>query len=200
MVMIKLEFPSTRVRQKYRYQHTYPHTPVNTSPEKPPVDLRTFNEALGAATAGDDTPTTVPKEYPVTVVNGDEDSAMDTLQNDPGFGDQTVREQAQEVIRSTKLGISSIEYRRRKRLVREAYQKCTLQTGDTCFPTHLADRNTYGKMIVVGVLKDFDEYGDAEWNENPLIVSASPMNDRNITINCSYNWLIATSGGRHGVC
>lgn len=93
--------------------------------------------------------------------------------------------------RAQKRGLSVEEYRKRVRIVAEASKACAFQHGDTGFPKFKKDYEKYGKMMVVGVVRHYDDWGTVEWDETaPYILTVSPLKDRNVTVNCTHGWLV----------
>lgn len=95
--------------------------------------------------------------------------------------------------RAAKKGLSITEYRRRIGLVARAQIGLALSIGDTVWPVKNADAIEHGQCMVRAICRHYDDYGDAEWNENPFILAVSPMKDRNHVINCTGNWVTRTA-------
>lgn len=92
--------------------------------------------------------------------------------------------------RAAKRGLSTEEYRRRVTAVAKAQASCGMYVTDQGFPAKAEDLEAYGKCIVVGICRHYDDYGTVQWHEPPFILSVSPLKDRTKTINCTSGWLI----------
>ena len=106
-------------------------------------------------------------------------------------------------VKAAKLGLSLTEYLRRKDLVQAESNACSYQTGDTVYPTLAKELKKYGKCLVRSICRDFDLYGTVEWHEPPFIVQFSPLNDMDVTINCTVNFLakrVDETEGNNNVC
>lgn len=94
-----------------------------------------------------------------------------------------------DVLMATKLGISVEVYQQRCREVVQASNECVFMVGDTGYPA-LAKDKKYGKCMVVGVCRHYDNYGTVDWNDPPFILSVSPLNDKSSVIQCTGGWLV----------
>ena len=91
--------------------------------------------------------------------------------------------------RAKKAGLSIEEYRRRCSAVRNASNACSFQTGDTVFPVKEEDYLKYGQCQITSIVRHFDDYGDIEWNEAPLIVSLKSRKLPEETLVTSVGWI-----------
>jgi hypothetical protein len=91
--------------------------------------------------------------------------------------------------RATQRGLSVEEFRRRVGLVARAQLNLKTYIHDTVWPVQPADALEHGKCIVRGICRHYDDYGDAQWNENPFILAVSPLNNPTHVINCTANWV-----------
>ena len=94
-------------------------------------------------------------------------------------------------LKAIKMGITVSEYLRRRGIVQREANACKFQHGDTVYPVMAKDFKKYGKCLVVGVVRDIDDYGEVEWHEPPFILSVRPMGTANV-INCTANWVQRT--------
>lgn len=94
-----------------------------------------------------------------------------------------------EEARAQKKGLSVTEYRKRVAEVSKAQRDSFIQTGDTVWPSLKEPYEKYGKCLVVGVCRHYDDYGDVEWNDPPFILAISPMNDKGSVINCTTGYV-----------
>jgi len=101
----------------------------------------------------------------------------------------TVPYTSYEADRAAKRGLSTEEYRARVTKVFGEVRGLFLSIGDTVWPTRLPDLKKHGKCIVVGVCRHYDDYGEADWNDPPYLLSVQPLKDRSHTIQCSVGWV-----------
>jgi hypothetical protein len=94
-----------------------------------------------------------------------------------------------DVLVATKMGLSVEVYQQRCREVVQASNECSFMIGDTGYPV-LAKDKKYGKCMVVGICRHYDNYGTVDWNDPPFILSVSPLNDKASVIQCTGGWLV----------
>lgn len=94
-----------------------------------------------------------------------------------------------ELARAKARNLDVIEYRRRVALVANELRDCHYQLGDTVFPAQAGPAKKYGKCIIKGIIKHYDDYGDIEWNEPPFLVYAQSLEHKDETISCSVGYL-----------
>ena len=92
-------------------------------------------------------------------------------------------------IMAAKLGITIQEYRARVLAVATESNNCPYQTGDTVYPSIEKELKKYGKCMIVGIVRHYDQYGTLDWNNPPFILSVSPLKDRNTVVNCTVGWV-----------
>lgn len=90
--------------------------------------------------------------------------------------------------RAEKRGLTLEEYRRRIDLVRIAQSSSFVQHGDVVYPKKYADYEKFGACQVTGVCRHFDDYGDVEWRDNPLIVSLRSRKDASLYMVTDIHW------------
>jgi len=89
--------------------------------------------------------------------------------------------------------ITVAEFVRRDDLVKKLSTECPLQTGDTAYPANKKGYEEYGAVIVVGITRSYKDFAnDTTWpkNDNPMIVTFAPMNDRKSHVFCTSNYLV----------
>lgn len=94
-----------------------------------------------------------------------------------------------ETERATKRGLSLLEYRARVQAVQVAKNLCPFKVGDTCVPFTEAEREKWGTMYISSICTHFDDYGDVKWENPPLILQLSPLNDRTTHISANVGWV-----------
>jgi hypothetical protein len=97
-----------------------------------------------------------------------------------------------EEAKAARMKCTPEEYRHRVTIVSHEQGKFTHQNGDTIYPAKYDEYLKYGKMIIVGVCRHYQDYGTVEWNDPPFIVAVSPLNDRQQVVNCSIGWVQKT--------
>lgn len=87
--------------------------------------------------------------------------------------------------------VTVAEYSRRDKIIKDLVQALgPLNYGDTAYPKNKQEYEKYGGLMILGVVHSYKEFNE-EWpkNDNPMIVSFYPMNDRSQVINCTTNYL-----------
>jgi hypothetical protein len=88
--------------------------------------------------------------------------------------------------KAAKLGITVPEYWRRKHVVSTEAGKCQFHLGQTVYPSRPKDYIRYGEVKVMAICRDYDFYGDVEWNEPPFILQL--VDTRQSVVNCTIGW------------
>jgi hypothetical protein len=91
--------------------------------------------------------------------------------------------------RAAKRGLSTDVYRHRVAQVARAQIGVKLFLGETAWPVKMADAIEHGKVLIKGIVRHYDDYGDVEWHEPPFILSVSPLKDQTKIINCTSGWV-----------
>ena len=104
-----------------------------------------------------------------------------------------------ELERATKRGLSVEEYRHRCGVVARAQIGLKMFVGDTMWPHTYAAAQQHGKVMVRGIVRHFDDYGDVVWNEPPFILAVSPLKEQTRTIHCTGNWVVKDEPVEEGV-
>ena len=94
--------------------------------------------------------------------------------------------------RATKRGLSVEEYRHRVAVVSKAQAGFHHFCTDIMWPVKIADAIEHGKVMIRGIVRHYDDYGDVEWHEPPFILSVSPLKEQSKIINCTANWVTKT--------
>jgi hypothetical protein len=100
---------------------------------------------------------------------------------------------AAEYAQAKARNISVEEYVRRDKIVQKLATECPYQTGDTAYPSFKKDYMLYGAVLIVGVTRSYKDFShDHDWpkNDNPMIVTFAPLNDRKQHIFCTTNYLV----------
>lgn len=97
-----------------------------------------------------------------------------------------------EVAQATQRGITPAEYVRRDQLVKSLVLECEYKSGDTAYPCHKKDYEKYGAVFIIGLTRSYKDFETNHvWpkNDNPMIVTFAPLNDRGTHIFCTTNFL-----------
>lgn len=94
-----------------------------------------------------------------------------------------------EMARAKARNLDVIEYRRRVALVANEIRDVFLAVGDTVYPVQSGPAKKYGKCVIHGIVKHYDDYGDVEWNEPPFLLNVVSLDKPNETINCSVGYV-----------
>lgn len=97
-----------------------------------------------------------------------------------------------EAKRAAARGLSTEEYRARVALVMADQTSVNFQIGDTVWPIYPKDVKRYGACIITAFCRHYDDYGEADWNDPPFLLSVSPLSDRTISVQCSVTWVTRT--------
>jgi hypothetical protein len=107
-----------------------------------------------------------------------------------------------EKTRAEKRNLTVSEYRRRVNLVNLEAARCFLKVGDVVSPADPKNEEKYGKFIVTGIVRHFDDYGTVDWTEPPMILAISQVSNRQNNMTCAPGWLRRQSDPivHHGAC
>ena len=103
---------------------------------------------------------------------------------------------AQETAQAAMRGIEVEEYVRRDNIVKALAAECPFRGGDTAYPCQAKGYAKYGAVMVVGVCETYKDFAnDATWpkDDNPMIITFMPLNDRTTHIFCTSNYLQKTN-------
>ena len=83
-----------------------------------------------------------------------------------------------EIAQAARLKISLEEYHKRDKVVKEAFKNCPFREGEVLEPRTEVNMKEYGPCRIVGVAKDYFEYGgvDSDWDNIPRILTFEPVN------------------------
>lgn len=98
--------------------------------------------------------------------------------------------------RAAHLKISNEEYQRRDKLVRAAAASVTFHVGDTCYPINKEAYEKYGPCMIQFVARRYLDMGPSDsWPEhdNPMVLTFSPLSNRQKRINCTNNYVSKTN-------
>lgn len=97
-----------------------------------------------------------------------------------------------EIKQSLLRKITPEEYVRREQLINKLASECAVMTGDTAFPSVKNGYDEYGGVMVIGVARSYKDLGpDHVWkNDNPMIVTFTPINNRSKHVFCTANYLV----------
>ena len=98
--------------------------------------------------------------------------------------------------RAAHLNITLEEYKRRDILVRKSALETMFQTGDTAYPIRREDYEKYGACMINFVGRKYLDLGPLDaWpkHDNPMIITFTPLKDKNKRINCTPNYLSKTN-------
>ena len=134
-------------------------------------------------------PAPAPYKYtpPVNLISHKKETVLSLphVHNEGAKGAPSAFEEA----RARKMGLSIEEYRKRVTIVSREQTGCRFATGDTVWPAMPEDVAKYGKCMVVGICRHYDDFGNVEWKENtPFLLAVTPLNDRTRVINCTIAW------------
>jgi len=89
------------------------------------------------------------------------------------------------------LGITSQEYSRRDSIIKNLCTEFGLAVGDTCYPTTKDGYKQYDGCLIQYICKSYKDFGKEPWpkNDNPMIVTFSPIKDPSTTVFCTTNYL-----------
>jgi hypothetical protein len=91
--------------------------------------------------------------------------------------------------RAAAKGLSTIEYRERVVAVSKAQGSCFWYNNQILWPSQVKDAEEHGEVIIRGVCRHYDEYGEIEWHDPPFILAVSPVKNPEVVINCTANWV-----------
>ena len=99
---------------------------------------------------------------------------------------------AQEYAQAKARGITTDEFVRRDNIVKQLATECEFQNGDTAYPRDKKGYTEYGAVLIVGICRTYKDFAnDHKWpkNDNPMIITFAPLNDRKQHIFCTTNYL-----------
>lgn len=95
-----------------------------------------------------------------------------------------------ELARAKARNLDVVEYRKRVAIVANELRGCHYNIGDTVFPVQAGAAKKYGKCIITGLIKHYDDYGDVDWNDPPFLVYAKSLENPEETLSCSVGYLV----------
>lgn len=94
-----------------------------------------------------------------------------------------------EFERASKRNLTVEEYRSRVAIVNRANLLCGFKVGDEVVPKNENDEAKYGRFIITGIVKHFDDYGDVDWTDPPMILQLEPVNKTIDAMTASIPWV-----------
>mgnify|MGYP001470795469 CR=1 FL=1 len=94
-----------------------------------------------------------------------------------------------EFERASKRKLTVEEYRNRVAIVNRANLMCGFKQGDLVSPAREQDEAKYGHFRIVGIVKHFDDYGDVDWSDPPMILQLEPMDGKGEAMTASVPWV-----------
>lgn len=97
-----------------------------------------------------------------------------------------------EVSQAVKMKITAEEYSRRDKIVKEAFTNCPFHIGEVLEPRTPNNLTEYGKCRIVGIAKDYFEYGgiDSDWDNVARILTFEPVDPKPDQVNRHYHGTI----------
>lgn len=96
-----------------------------------------------------------------------------------------------EFERASKRNLTVEEYRKRVDVVRKANLLCGFKVQDLVAPAKEQDEAKYGHFRIIGIVKHFDDYGDVDWTDPPMILQLESIDGKSEGMTASLPWVKA---------